>query len=195
MFSDALVAGPYTQESKEGNVVPSPPGSISVNLRPSDQPAEHTPSTTTTTLPTPDATRVQFAGVECHNPPRFIFYPISWDEPDGLIVSEIDQRFCDLNITAEQLAILHDELADPLSPVCWGDDPFDSIDRWRRNVVDCGSPCFGPFETIVDPASSLGPGSLLDEDRPSGNSPTETSVSVWYSSQGWTPDRSTPAQI
>lgn len=134
-----------------------------------DQPVELTPSTTTATFSTPEPAHIQFTGIERHNSPRFIFYPISWDEPDNLLMAaEIDQPLSNLNTSFGQLAIRHDDLSDPLSAVmCVEDDPFDSIDHWRQSVVNCNNPWYGPFELV----------SFLDECGRSHGAPSEMSDS------------------
>ncbi|KAG6331936.1 hypothetical protein ID866_7156 [Astraeus odoratus] len=60
---------------------------------------------------------------------------------------------------------LHNDLPDPLSAVIHREDPFLSIDQWRRDVVDCDSPIHRPLDLVEDTDSILPHGllSLLAE--------------------------------
>lgn len=112
-------------------------------LEDDDYPLEELPlSDTATTLSTPEAVHVQLTGVECHNPPRFIFYPISWDESDGLLMStEVDGcSGTNLETSVDRhIPELHDDESDPLSAVIYHEDPYESVDPCRRDIVDCHS--------------------------------------------------------
>lgn len=112
-----------------------------------DYPLEELPLTT---LSTPETVDVQLTGVECHNPPRFIFYPVSWDESDGLLMStEMDGcSGTSLRTSADRhIPELHDDESDLLSAVIYHEDPYESVDPWRRDVVDCQSLlCDDPLE-------------------------------------------------
>lgn len=112
-------------------------------LEDDDYPLEELPlSDSVTTLSTPEAVDVQLTGVECHNPPRFIFYPVSWDESDGLLMStEMDGcSGASLRTGGDRhIPELYDDESDPLFAVIYHEDPYEFVDPWRRDVVDCHS--------------------------------------------------------
>lgn len=134
-------------------------------------------SDTVTTLPTPEAIDIQLTGVECYNPPRFIFYPISWDESDGLLMSTEADDCSGTNLRMNvdcHIPELHDDEPDPLSAVIYREDPYESVDRWRRDVVDSQIPLWDdPLEHREDLENMwlLVPLSLPDE-------PDEVAISL-----------------
>ncbi|KIK93985.1 hypothetical protein PAXRUDRAFT_785235 [Paxillus rubicundulus Ve08.2h10] len=106
---------------------------------------EVTPSATAVTLPT----HAQLAGVEyipSHNPPRFIFYPISWDGYEspppsaGAACStpNIPNKL-DVPTDREDSGVDVDygehDWSDSVFVAFYAEDAFQSIDRWRRNVI------------------------------------------------------------
>lgn len=111
-------------------------------------------SDTVTTLPTPEVGHIQLTGVECYNPPRFIFYPISWDESDSLLMATETDNYSGTNLRMavdRHIPELHDDGSDLLSIVVYREDPYESVDRWRQDVVDCYSPLWDdPLERLED---------------------------------------------
>ncbi|KIK20447.1 hypothetical protein PISMIDRAFT_682262 [Pisolithus microcarpus 441] len=137
-----------------------------------DYPLEELPLTT---LSTPETVDVQLTGVEwcvckptittvclhgeisvhfSHNPPRFIFYPVSWDESDGLLMSTEMDGCSGTSLrtsVGRHIPELHDDESDLLSAVIYHEDPYESVDPWRRDVVDCQSLlCDDPLEHWED---------------------------------------------
>ncbi|KAG8216947.1 hypothetical protein J3R82DRAFT_7228 [Butyriboletus roseoflavus] len=112
--------------------------------------SEVTPSNTTVTLPTPDPVRVQLASLECHNPPRFIFYPISWDGSEdpatqGRLITSPNHTPPDIHTDY----VGDDQLNSPSAVFC-STDAFWSIDRWRHDVVKCGHGTANLLDPIQD---------------------------------------------
>ncbi|KAF9225685.1 hypothetical protein BS17DRAFT_777502 [Gyrodon lividus] len=125
---------------------------------------EVTPSATTVTLPTPEPVHAQLAGVVCHDPPRFIFYPISWDgyesPPPSVGVDHCSTQNCldKLDVPADLEVCGDDEWPGAASAASCPEDVFQSIDHWRRNVTKYGgatSELLGPVQDVDTPLSLL----------------------------------------
>lgn len=84
---------------------------------------------------------VQLIGVECYDPPRFIFYPISWDGFEDLpLASGLDCSRSDSGADDVRFPELNDLEINLPSAMIHLEDPFTSINHWRQDVVTCGSP-------------------------------------------------------
>ncbi|KIJ62123.1 hypothetical protein HYDPIDRAFT_30675 [Hydnomerulius pinastri MD-312] len=138
------IAAPGEMPQETDSLFP-PPGVSSLHLSPLPLHAqqEMTPSATTITLPTPEPVHAQLASVEYRNPPRFIFYPISWDDPEspppsaGVDHCSTKSNPNKLDIPDEVCGEVDEELLDSASAACSPENPFLAIDRWRRNVIKC----------------------------------------------------------
>ncbi|KAF8842458.1 hypothetical protein BDN67DRAFT_979615 [Paxillus ammoniavirescens] len=151
-----------------------------------------TPSATTVTLPTtPEGVHAQLAGVEYHNPPRFIFYPISWDgyespPPSARTACSTQNTLSRLDVPADlegsniYVDYHGDDWPDPACAAFCPEDAFRSIDRWRRNIIKHGGTTRSQLLEPIQDADTWF--SLLSFPHDQGAAPGSRSESA-----GWEP--------
>lgn len=102
-----------------------------------------------------DASSSLSPSIRSHNPPRFIFYPISWDGSED--PSTQSKLTAPLNLTPPDIHTDYANDDQPNSPsaVFCSTDAFSSIDRWRRDIVKCDDATTDLLDPIQDADTPL----------------------------------------